>query len=146
MASLRATRLLQQLLVCGGLVGLARVCPADGMTAVPSPHGPLMMLYVRQPLGARGAARVYGLRIDQQGGTPPQAGAMVNPISSAMPGQHSIVDLQMTRASDLRVEFGRRVTWNVARREFGLSGNQPSMALRLPAPAAATPTVARSLP
>ena len=67
MASLRATRLLQQLLVCGGLVGLARVCPADGMTAVPSPHGPLMMLYVRQPLGARGAARVYGLRLDQQG-------------------------------------------------------------------------------
>ena len=53
---------------------------------------------------------------------------MVNPISSAMPGQHSIVDLQMTRASDLRVEFGRRVTWNVARHEFGPSGNQPSMA------------------
>lgn len=146
MASLRATRIVQQLLLCGGLVGLARVCPADGMSVVPSAHGPLMMLYVRVPLGARGAARVYGLRVDQQGGTPPQAGAMVDPITSALPGQRSIVDLQMTRASDLRVEFGRRVTWNVARREFGLSANQPSMALRLPAPAASTPTVARSLP
>jgi hypothetical protein len=71
---------------------------------------------------------------------------MVDPITSAMPGQRSIVDLQMTRASDVRVEFGRRLTWNVARREFGLSANQPSMALRLPAPVAPTPTVARSLP
>lgn len=146
MASLRATRFIQQLLVCGGLVGLARVCPADGMTIVPSAHGPMMMLYVRQPLGARGAARVYGLRIDQQGGTPPQAGTMVDPIRGAMPGRRSIVDLQMTRASDLRVEFGHRVTWNVARRELGLSNNQPTMALRMPMMAAPTATLARSLP
>ena len=47
-------------------------------------------------------------------------------------------------SGDRRVEFGRRLTWNVARREFGLSANQPSMAVRLPAPVA--PTVARSLP
>lgn len=146
MASLRATRFIQQLLVCGGLVGLARVCPADGMTIVPSAHGPMMMLYVRQPLGARGAARVYGLRIDQQGGTPPQAGTMVDPIRGAMPGRRSIVDLQMTRASDLRVEFGHRVTWNVARRELGLSNNQPTMALRMPMMAAPTAILARSLP
>jgi hypothetical protein len=106
----------------------------------------LLMLYLRQPLGARGAARVYGLRVEQQGGTPPQAGAMTDPSTSAMPGQRSIVDLQMTRASDLRVEFGRRVTWNVARREIGLTSNQPSMALRLPMPVAPTPTVAHSLP
>jgi len=52
----------------------------------------------------------------------------------------------MSRASDLRVEFGHRVTWNVARREFGLSNNQPTMALRMPTPQAATPIVARSLP
>lgn len=146
MASLPTTRVVQQLLLCGSLVGLAQACPADGMSVVPSAHGPLIMLYVRVPLGARGAARVYGLRVDQQGGTPPQAGAMVDPITSAMPGQRSIVDLQMTRASDVRVEFGRRLTWNVARREFGLSANQPSMAVRLSAPVAPTPTVARSLP
>ena len=144
MASLPTTRVVQRLLLCGSLVGLAQACPADGMSVVPSAHGPMMMLYVKVPLGARGAARVYGLRVDQQGGTPPQAGAMVDPITSAMPGQRSIVDLQMTRASDVRVEFGRRLTWNVARREFGLSANQPSMAVRLPAPVA--PTVARSLP
>ena len=146
MASFRSIHVVQQLLLFGSLMGLVRVCPADGMSVVPSAHGPLMMLYVRQPLGARGAPRVYGLRVEQQGGTPPQAGAMVGPISSAMPGRRSIVDLQMTRASDLRVEFGRRVIWNVARREFGLSSNQSSMALRLPMPAAATASVARSLP
>jgi hypothetical protein len=115
------------------------------MSVAPSAHGPLMMLYVRVPLGAHGAGRVYGLRVDQQSGTPPQAGAMAEPITSAMPARRSIVDLQMTRASDIRVEFGRRVTWNVVRRELSLSGNQPSMALRLPMPQAATPIVARSL-
>jgi hypothetical protein len=122
------------------------VCPADGMSVVPGAHGPLMMLYVRQPIGARGAPRVYGLRVEQQGGTPPQAGATAGPVTSAMPGQRSIVDLQMSRASDIRVEFGRRVTWNIARHEIGLSANQPSMALRLPMPAAPVAAVARSLP
>jgi hypothetical protein len=122
------------------------VCPADGMTVVPGAHGPMMMLYLRQPLGSRGAPRVYGLRVDQQGGTPPRAGAMVDPVTSAMPGQRSIVDLQFRHASDIRVEFGRHVTWNVARREFGLTTSQPSLALRLPASEAPTPTVARSLP
>ena len=146
MASLPATRVVQQLVLFGGLVGLARVCPADGMSPVPNAHGPLMMLYLRQPLGARGAPRVYGLRVEQQGGTPPQAGAMVDPVTSAMPGQRTIMDLQIRHSSDVRVEFGRRVTWNVARHEFGLSANQPSMALRLPQPATPTPTVARSLP
>jgi hypothetical protein len=105
-----------------------------------------MMLYVRQPLGTRGASRVYGLRLDQQGGTRPQAGAMVDTVTSGMPIQRSIVDLQITRASDVRVEFGRHVTWNIARREFGLTASQPSMALRLPTPQASTPIVARSLP
>jgi hypothetical protein len=144
-----ATRVIQQLLLLGGLAGVAQVCPADGMAVAPGAHGPVMMLYVRQPLGTRGASRVYGLRLDQQGGTRPQAGAMVDTVTSlmpAMPGQRSIVDLQITRASDVRVEFGRRVTWNVARREFGLTASQPSMALRLPAPQAPTPIVARSLP
>jgi hypothetical protein len=147
-ASFPATRVVQQLLLLGSLAGLAQVCPADGMSVVPSAHGPLMMLYLRQPLGVRGAARVYGLRVDQQGGTRPQEGAMADPVTSAMPGQRSIVDLQMTRPSDLHLEFGHRVTWNIARREFGLTATQPSMALRLPtrvAPAPA-PIVARSLP
>jgi hypothetical protein len=60
--------------------------------------------------------------------------------------QRSIVDLQIRRASDVRVEFGQRVTWNVARHELGLSANQPNMALHLPTPVTPTPTVARSLP
>jgi hypothetical protein len=142
----RVTRVIQQLLLLGGLAGVARVCPADGMAVAPSAHGPVMMLYVSQPLGTRGAARVYGLRLEQQGGTRPQAGATVGTVTSAMPGQRSIVDLQIRRTSDVSVEFGHRVTWNVARRELSLSGNQPSMALRLPAPVAAPPMVARSLP
>jgi hypothetical protein len=105
-----------------------------------------MMLYVRQPLGTRGATRVYGLRLDQQGGTRPQAGAMVGTVTSAMPAQRSIVDLQVRRPSDIRVEFGRHVTWNVARREFGLTSSQPTMALRMPTQEVPTAVVARSLP
>ena len=151
MASLRTTRVVQRLLLSSGLLCGAVVCPAaDGLETVPSPHGPLMMLYLKQPLGARGATRIWGLRLEQAAPSPTQPAALVGAMpgspTSAMPNQREIVDLQIRHSADVRLEFGRRVTWNIGRREFGLTANQPSMALRpllQPAPA---DVVARALP
>ena len=151
MASFRTTRVVQQLLLSSGLLCWALVCPAaDGLETVPSPHGPLMMLYLKQPLGARGATRIWGLRLEQAAPSPTQPAALVGAMpgspTSAMPNQREIVDLQIRHSADVRLEFGRRVTWNIGRREFGLTANQPSMALRpllQPAPA---DVVARALP
>jgi hypothetical protein len=63
-----------------------------------------------------------------------------------MPNQREIVDLQIRHSADIRLEFGRRVTWNIGRREFGLTANQPSMALRPPLQPAPADVVARALP
>jgi len=142
-ASLPATRVVRQLLLFSGLLFRALVCPAaDGLQPAPTAHGPLVMLYIKQPLGARGASRVYGLRLEHQASAPTQPAA----LPGAMPSQREIVDLQIRRYSDVRVEFGRRVTWNIGRHEFGLSANQPSMAIRLPMPAMPTAVVAHTLP
>ena len=151
MRSRRATGVMQLLLLLCGLLFWARVCPAaDGLQSVPAAHGPLMMLYLRQPLGVRGATRIWGLRLEQATPAPTQAaaltGSMPGALPAAMPSQRALVDLQIRRSSDVRLEFGRRVTWNIARREFGLTANQPNMALRLPLQTAPADIVARSLP
>ena len=147
MASLPATRVVRQLLLFSGLLFRALVCPAaDGLQTAPTAHGPLMMLYIRQPLGAHGASRVYGLRLEHQASVPTQLAALPGAMPGAMPGQREIVDLQIRHYSDVRVEFGRRVTWNIGRHEFGLSANQPSMAIRLPMQAMPTAVVAHALP
>jgi hypothetical protein len=149
--SLPATRVLQRLVLTSGLLCWPVVCPAaDGLETVPAAHGPLMMIYLKQPLGARGATRIWGLRLEQAAPTPTQSavlmGAMPGASTSAIPNQRDIVDLQIRRNSDVRIEFGRRVTWNIGRREFGLTANQPNMALRLPLQPARADVVARSLP
>lgn len=138
---------MQQLLLCNALLLRIELAPAaDQLTSVPGAHGPLMMLYLRQPLGVAGASRVYGLRLQQQSQPQLQPGSLAGAMPAALPRQHDIVDLQIRRYADVRVEFGQRMTWNLGRREFGLSASQSSMAIRLPGPAPATPMVARAPP
>ncbi|MFI4868010.1 MAG: hypothetical protein ACHQDD_01495 [Steroidobacterales bacterium] len=141
MAGRSATRLVPQQLLFAALLVRALACPAaDGLTSVPSAHGPLMMLYIRQPLGA-GAARIYGLRLDQMSSTPTLAATGPGGVA----GSRDILDLQFRNVADVRVEFGRRVTWNVGRREFGPSGNPPpGMAIPLTARALSNAVAARA--
>jgi hypothetical protein len=150
-ASVRTTRVVQRLRLLSGLLCWPLVCPAaDGLQTVPAAHGPLMMLYLKQPLGARGATRIWGLRLQQAAPSPTQPAALVGTMpagsTSAMPNQRAIVDLQIRRSADVRLEFGRRVTWNIGRHEFGLTANQPNMALRLPLQPAPADMLARALP
>jgi hypothetical protein len=135
-----ATRFKQQLLLSSGLLCWTLACSAaDQLGMVPTEHGPRLMLYIRQPLGAR-TAPVYGLRLDQM----ETAAALPSAGSVVLSDRRAIVDVQIRRYSDVRVEFGRRLTWNVGRQEFGPSGNPPSMAMHLPTPATASAVVARA--
>ncbi len=141
------SRVFQQLLLFSGLTGWALVCPAaDAISAVPGAHGPQMMLYIKQPLGARGTTRVYGLRLEQLA----TSSTPIAPMPGVLPGelarQREIVDLQVRHYTDVRVEFGRRATWNIGRHEFGPSGYQPNMTIRLPMAAPPTPVLARAAP
>lgn len=141
MAGYRRNRAARQVLLFVALLGGSTgYCAADQPGIVAGTHGRVMMLYLSQPIGAHGAGRIYGLRLQQA--APMQAAG----VPTLMSHQRDIVDLQVRRYSDIRVEFGQRVTWNVGRSEFGPSGAQPSMAIRLPGPALSTAAVARALP
>jgi hypothetical protein len=139
----RLNRVAQQLLLFGALLGgRAGYCAADQPGVVSGAHGRVMMLYLSQPIGARGASRIYGLRLQQATAPPTLSNAAPSPMSH----ERDIVDLQVRHYSDIRVEFGQRVTWNVGRSECGPSGAQSSMAIRLPGPTLSTAAVARAQP
>jgi len=89
---------------------------ANGVYAVPADHGPQIMLHVSKPLGSDGSSlRLFGLRIESSRASPasPQPSAMV-------PIQHrALIDLQIRGHSDVQVQFGRRLVWNLARGTVG---------------------------
>jgi hypothetical protein len=121
-------RVIKPMLVLLGALLSARaasVSAAEPAGAVAPAHGPMLMLYVSQPL-LSGASRVYGLRLDQvaqvsQAVSSPSA---VNGFYAASP-QRSLVDLQIRHRADVRVEFGARLTWNVRSREFEFPNAAP---------------------
>jgi len=142
-----ATRWVPRQLLIAALLVRALACPAlaDGLVSVPSAHGPVMMLYFRQPLGA-GAARIYGLRLDQMALTPTRAAAS-SPLALSGPlatGPRDLLDLQFHAISDVRLEFGRRVTWSFDRREFGTTGNPPGLSIPLTTRALSSAVAART--
>lgn len=129
MARLSTRQVSQQLLLLGGLLpwGLASSA-GDPIAAAPSDHGPRIMLYIAVPLGARDATRIYGLRLEQTMPMPvPQTGVPIGPLR-----RNELVDLQIRPHSDVRVEFARKLTWDLGRQEFGGSSAAPNIVLRLP--------------
>jgi hypothetical protein len=101
------------LLVAASLAA-ERACAADIAGSAPVVHGAQVMLYVSQPLWSRGLAlRVYGLR-------------MVRQRTFDSNARSALIDFQLRSQSDFRIEFGRRLTWSISRREFG---GTPSMVM-----------------
>ena len=91
--------------------------PAD-VGPAPAVHGPQLMLYFSQPLWSRGVSvRMYGLKIDRLRTLrfSPQSPA------SDYTQRTALIDLQLRAQLDVRVEFGRHVTWNLRPGEFGPS-------------------------
>jgi hypothetical protein len=113
------------MLMVGALLPCAGIAfAADPAGSVAPPHGPMLMVYFTQPL-TRGASRVYGLRLDQVALAPQvvAATAPANGLYSSSP--RSIIDLQIRHRTDVRVEFGDRVTWNMHRQEFEFPNSRP---------------------
>jgi len=84
----------------------------------PESHGQQWMLYLKRPIGAVTPAghplTVYGLRLER---TSPAGSDAAQRFSAAQ--RHSpMIDLQLTRHDDARVNFGNRLTWDLTRREL----------------------------
>jgi hypothetical protein len=126
MNGLPTGRVISRMLVMGALLPCAGAAfAADPVGAVAPAHGPMLMIYVSQPL-LSGASRVYGLRLNQVAPTAQIASAATaaSGFYAASP-QRSLVDLQIRRLADVRVAFGNRLTWNVRRQEFEFPNARP---------------------
>jgi hypothetical protein len=118
----------RQVALMGLLTGLLApaLAPADPVGAVSPAHGPVLMLYVSRPLGGSDARPVFGLRLDQHSalsGNEFTAGA--TPSSRPRPLiDVQLSNVQMSHPADLRVEFGRRLSWDLRRHEFSLPNSR----------------------
>ena len=90
--------------------------------------GPWILFYIGVPLGPGGGGHVFGLRIERPLRVPgPQAS-----FPLVLNQNRELIDLQFRPHSDVRIEFDRRVTWNLGRQEFGLNNSRPGIVLHLP--------------
>jgi hypothetical protein len=119
-------RVIRRILLLGALLPGSGALMADPIGAVAPAHGPMLMIYVSQPLGSHAGSRVYGLRLDQAAFRPADMGTTSSSGFYAASPQHSLVDLQLRKQADVRVQFGQRLTWNVRRTEFELAGARPA--------------------
>ena len=110
---------LVSLILLGGasMLSIRSACAGNAVSVAPASRSPQIMLYVSQPLWSRGdsSLRLYGLCIGKLL-TPP-----TTPRQTAIaPFQRSdLIDLQILAHSDVRLEFGRRLIWNITRGTFG---------------------------
>src|ERR1700733_2636748 len=116
-------------LVAASMSVITSAGPGNGVEAVPAAHGPQIMLYVNAPLGSNGAGSLHwlGLKIEQLR-TPP-----TSPQLSAIPIERStLVDLQLPAHSGLRVEFGRRLVWDIKRGTLASRSNTAGPTIGVP--------------
>jgi hypothetical protein len=123
-----ANRLASRILLGGVAMAAGSAACADNIVGMaPTSSGRQITLYVSQPLWSRGASssRVYGLRIEQVRALPaaPQS-SVVGSLRRSV-----LVDLQIVPHSDIRIEFGKRVSWNFTHEAFG---PQSSLSIGLP--------------
>jgi hypothetical protein len=110
------------LLSAASMVTVGTAFAGNPVGAAPAANDRQIMLYVNQPLWSRGVSvRMFGLRIDR-----------LRSVDSVSVQRTTLIDLQLRAHSDFRVEFGRRVTWNIRRGEFGseVTSGHPQMSIR----------------
>ena len=122
---------LVSLMLLGGasMVSIRPACAGNVVGAAPTSRSPQVMLYVSLPLGSRGSSSqpLYGLRIGElrTPRTTPQ-------LTAIAPIQRELIDLQILAHSDVRIEFGKRLIWNITRGAFGPQSSEAVLAIGMP--------------
>lgn len=99
----------------------AGACLAGDPGPSPSIQGREIMFYISQPIGPGAARRSFGLRLDQHA----NPGSLPGGTSSAaeLSGRRELVNLRMAAHENIRIDFGRRVSWDFGRRQFTQPGD-----------------------
>jgi hypothetical protein len=87
------------------------------------------MLYVTLPLssGASSSRPVFGLRLGEFRKRPSTTQLLAN-----APVLRELIDVQTVGHSDVRMEFGRRLVWNITRGAFGSQSSPVVLAIGVP--------------
>ena len=121
-----ARGLMRHLIPLGAALPWAGACLAgDAIGAAPGPQGREIMVYFSQPIGASGALRVYGLRLDQASAPIPLPGSTV--LGAIR--RRELVDLQLGSHANVRIDFARRLSFDFGRRQFNAPGYPSAMVL-----------------
>jgi hypothetical protein len=112
-------------------------------------QGREISFYISQPIGPGSASRSYGFRLDQHS----NPGALPGGTSSSteLSGRRELLNLRMAAHENIRIEFGRRVSWDFGRHQFTqpgemlmMKGGFPNRIAPMPA-AASAPHLAAAL-
>jgi hypothetical protein len=118
----------RQLLLAGASLTAIAAVAGNGVEAVPSAHGSQVMLYVSgSPWSNAGLLPRLGLRVERLRALASSELAAIAPAQSAV-----LVDLQVRARSDVRVEFGRRVVWDVTRGTLAPQSNPAGTTIGVP--------------
>jgi hypothetical protein len=100
-------------------------CLAGDPGNTPGMQGREISFYISQPIGPGAATRSFGFRIDQHS----NPGSLPGGTGSAaeLSGRRELVNLRMAAHESLRVDFGRRVSWDFGRRQFTQPGEMLMM-------------------
>ena len=116
-----------------GAVALILCCAvatsAQAMTMTPVSGGPQIVLYFTQSLWSSGKSeRLFGVRIDEI--RPLPNSPLVTAVGLVQ--RRELVNLQFIPRSDIRIQLGRRVTWDFSSKEFGSASGRPRVTIGLP--------------
>ena len=119
------------LVLLGGasLASIRSFCAGNVVTAAPRSCSPQFMLYMTLPLSSRGSWSFprYGLRIGEFRKRP-----TATQLVAAAPVQHELIDFRIVAHSDVAIEFGRRVVWDIPRGVFGPQSSLATLAIGVP--------------
>jgi hypothetical protein len=110
------------------LLGGASMVLIRAVSVGPASCGPQIMLYVTLPLSSHGGSSrpLYGLRIGEFRNRPTTMQLVAKP-----PTLRELINIQIDGRSDVRMEFGRRLVWNVTRGAFGRQSDSV-LAIKVP--------------
>ena len=108
------------------MISIRAACAGNVVSAAPVSCGPQVMLYVTLPLSSGGSSSrpVFGLRIGEFRKRPTTTQLVAKP-----PILRELIDVQIVGHSDVRMEFGRRLVWNIMRGSFGSQSSPVVLAI-----------------
>jgi hypothetical protein len=102
---------------------------SQGATMTPVSGGPQIVLYFTQSLWSSGKPeRLYGVRLDAI--RPLPNSPLVTAVGLVQ--RRELLNLQIGPHSDIRLQLGRRVSWDFTREEFGPQSGLPRVTIGLP--------------